>query len=81
MSSFKPRVHEENANLGEPATTDNNVQIGMMVLPDNLDVDPGLSALMPFHAPAKRRSAEGVRLWARHFAPCGNDECIQMPLS
>jgi hypothetical protein len=52
----------------------------MMVLPDNLDVDPGLSALMPFHALAKIRFAMGVRLWASHFAHCGNDECIQMPL-
>jgi hypothetical protein len=49
----------------------------MMMLLDNLYVDLGLSILMPFQ---KRRSTKGVRLWARHFAPSGNDECIQMPL-
>jgi hypothetical protein len=61
------------------AARNNIMQVGMALLPDNLNVDPGLSAIAPFQGSAKKRSTEGVRLWATYFAPGGSDECVQVP--
>jgi hypothetical protein len=78
---LQAHLHENNLNSEVPASGEENVlQVGMVLLPNNLEVDQGMSALMPFQHPGKKRSAEGIRLWARHFAPCGNEDCIQVPL-
>jgi hypothetical protein len=51
----------------------------MILLPNDLDVDPGYSALMTSQS-AKNRSAERVRLWAKFFAPISNSNCIEVAL-
>jgi hypothetical protein len=62
----------------EPANTD--LQLGMVMLPNDLVVDPRFSALenslfssMPH--------PDGVRLWAKHFAPLGISGGINIPKS
>jgi hypothetical protein len=57
----------------------NNIQqIGMALLPNNLDCDPGLSDLLlgtrrsPFHA-------DGIRLWAKYFAHSNTSRVIKVP--
>jgi hypothetical protein len=62
------------------ASEENVLQVGMVLLPDNLDVDQGISTLIPYQHSSKKRSTEGVRLWAKYFAPCGNEDCTQVPL-
>jgi hypothetical protein len=52
----------------------------MVLLPTNLDFDPGFSALMAQPPISKKRLAEGVRLCARFFAPVNNTPSIQVPM-
>jgi hypothetical protein len=44
VNSEEPVVGEENA-----------LQVGMVLLPNNLEIDPELSALMPHQHPGKKR--------------------------
>jgi hypothetical protein len=51
---LQAQLHEENINYEEPVAADSNVmQVGMMTLPNNLDVDSWLSAMLPFQGPVK----------------------------
>jgi hypothetical protein len=45
-----------------------NMQVGMDLLPDNLDVDPGLLSLVVPRPLYGNKSVDGVRLWAKYFA-------------
>jgi hypothetical protein len=55
------------------------LQVGMMLLPDNIDLDPGLESQSMLYSSQQR--ADGVRLWAKHFAPLGMMSGIQIPNS
>jgi hypothetical protein len=78
---IQAQLLENNLNPEVLASSEENVlQVGMVLLPDNLDVDNGISTLIPYQHPSKKRLAKGVRLWAKHFAPGGNEDCIQVPL-
>jgi hypothetical protein len=49
-----------------------NMQMGMALLPDNLDVDPGLQSMVLSKSWNGKKSTDGVRLWAKYFAPLGS---------
>jgi hypothetical protein len=48
-----------------------NVQVGMALLPDNLDVDPGLQSLILSKTSTSKKLVDGIRHWAKYFAPPG----------
>jgi hypothetical protein len=50
----------------------------MVLLAPKQDVDPGFSDLMTHFAIQKKRSTEGIRQWARHFAPIDSSSSIQV---
>jgi hypothetical protein len=59
----------------------NQLQVGMVVLPDSLDVDPGLmdytiNSLSKGHL----RNADGIRLWAKHFAQNFEGGRVEVPI-
>jgi hypothetical protein len=54
----------------------NNMQVGMAMLPDNLDVDPGLQSLILRKTLTAKKSADGIRLWTKYFAPPGSSPLI-----
>jgi hypothetical protein len=62
----------------EPANTD--LQLGMVMLPNDLVVDPRFSALEN-SLPSSRPHPDGVRLWAKRFAPLDMSEGINIPKS
>jgi hypothetical protein len=49
----------------------NNMHVGMALLPDNLDVDPGLQSLILSKTSTSKKSVDGIRHWAKYFAPPG----------
>jgi hypothetical protein len=56
----------------------------MILLPDTLDFDPGLESFMDKNRPENweaSKKADGIRLWANHFAPMGSVEGVQIPNS
>jgi hypothetical protein len=56
----------------------------MVLLPDTLDIDPGLKEFIERNGINQWRpkdNAEGTRLWAHHFAPLGSSRGIQVPRS
>jgi hypothetical protein len=56
----------------------------MVLLPDTLDIDPGLEEVIERNGINQWRpkdNAEGTRLWARHFAPLDSSRGIQVPRS
>jgi hypothetical protein len=52
-----------------------NMQVGMVLLPDNLDFDPGFLSLPEQRPLYRNKSANGIRLWAKYFAPPGSLQC------
>jgi hypothetical protein len=53
---------------------DEALRVGLMLLPDNLEVDPGFvdfAHRQGVHA-LHGNNADGVRLWAKHFSPWVN---------
>jgi hypothetical protein len=68
----------------------NDLQVGMVLLPDDLDMDLGYSALIAQSSDSIKRLAEGVGLWAKlkvlgsgpsFFTPLGNPPSIQVPFA
>jgi hypothetical protein len=59
----------------------NEVQVGMVLLPPDLDMGPSYLALMTQSPLLKKRSAEGVRLWAKCFASIGTTPSIEVPFA
>jgi hypothetical protein len=53
-------------------------RIGMVLLPENLDVDPGLVDYC-LRQELNVKHVDGVRLWAKKFAPFGQLEGILVP--
>jgi hypothetical protein len=55
----------------------NNQHVGMALLPENLDGDPGLYD----HVLNRRKSgyANGIRYWAKHFAPLTSSDAVKVP--
>jgi hypothetical protein len=49
-----------------------NMQVGMALLPDNLDIDPGLLSFVVQRPTYRKKSADGIRLWSKYFAPLGS---------
>jgi hypothetical protein len=49
----------------------NDLQVGMVLLPDDLDMDLGYSALIAQSSDSIKRLAEGVGLWAKFFYSSG----------
>jgi hypothetical protein len=70
----------EDEGLENSANDGNQLQVGMVLLPSDLKVDPGFSSLVNESEFYKKRSAKGVRLWTRHFAPVGGFASVQVPL-
>jgi hypothetical protein len=62
----------------EPPNTD--LQLGMVMLPNDLVVDPRFSALENSLS-SSRPHPDGVHLWAKHFAPLGMSGGINIPKS
>jgi hypothetical protein len=58
-----------------------NLQVGMTLLLENLDIDPGmtLNSSMPLNFLKSSISANGIRLWAKHFVTCGDPSGIKVP--
>jgi hypothetical protein len=52
----------------------------MVLLPENLDVDPGLLSLSEQLPHTKKSSVDRIRLWAMFFAPLGNSPSTQFLL-
>jgi hypothetical protein len=62
----------------------NNQHVGMVLLLESLNVDPGLENFLENSNRdqwASKHNADGVRLCAKHFAPLGHTEGIQIPSS
>jgi hypothetical protein len=60
----------------------NNLQVGMVLLPESLDCDPSLEDHCTFGRgliDKSKQGADGVRLWVKHFAPLGHAEGIHIP--
>jgi hypothetical protein len=57
-----------------------NLQVGMVLLPKNLDVDPGLNNMYGnnegYSDWVSQQNAERVRIWAQFFAPMGMAEGV-----
>jgi hypothetical protein len=70
----------EDEGLENSANNGNQLQVGMVLLPSDLKVDPGFPSLVNESEFYKKRSAKGVRLWTRHFAPVGGFASVQVPL-
>jgi hypothetical protein len=51
----------------------------MVLLPDSLDIDPGLRDFQNDQVQSQLPNAEGIRLWAKNFATCGQSEGIEVP--
>jgi hypothetical protein len=70
-----------------PATGQNehgNLHIGMALLPENIDIDPGYEAFCfdhNAHEVSPRQSPDGIKLWAKHFAPIDRQSGINIPPS
>jgi hypothetical protein len=66
---------------GEARTASENVQVGMVLLLDTLDCDPGLMEMQKDSASEKlsHHNADAIRLWAKHFAPLRNSGGIDIP--
>jgi hypothetical protein len=56
-----------------------NMQVGMALLPDNLDMDPGLLSLAEQRPMYKKKLADGIRLWAKYFAPPESSPSTPVP--
>jgi hypothetical protein len=68
------------AAIDEPINE--NIQVGMMLLPETLDIDPGLAAtkkITHIQAHNHKQSADGVRIWVKHFSPLCLENGIQIP--
>jgi hypothetical protein len=59
--------------------TEQHLQVGMMLLPDDIDLDPSLESQVMLHS--SQQGVDGIRLWAKHFAPLGVMNGIQIPNS
>jgi hypothetical protein len=46
-----------------------NMQVDMALLSDDLDIDPGLLSLAVQGPTYRKKSVDGIRLWAKYFAP------------
>jgi hypothetical protein len=53
----------------------------MVLLPHNLDINPGLAfnSNMSLNLLKSSISPGGLRLWAKHFAPCGDPSGVAVP--
>jgi hypothetical protein len=75
LLSTNPSEDSGSSEVGHSSSDDRelvNMLVGMALLPTNLDVDPGLISLV-VHRPINGNiSADGIRLWARYFAPPGS---------
>jgi hypothetical protein len=81
---FNPQVREahEDLQVAEDNTSGNNQQLGMVLLPDHLDFDPGLQELeLCNRIRYKSYNADGVRSWAKLFAQTGSSGMVKVPLS
>jgi hypothetical protein len=58
-----------------------NLQVGMVLLPENLDFDSGLAHHynVPLSFLQSSISHDGYRLWAKHFSPCGFPGGVSVP--
>jgi hypothetical protein len=56
-----------------------NIQVGMELLPDTLDADPVFSSQQELNLCNGRPHSEGVRLWSRFFAPTGDCSGFLVP--
>jgi hypothetical protein len=70
-------------NLQQDQQSD-NIQVGMALLPDNLDIDSGQEEFINGHSTSQWKlhdSVEATRFWAKHFAPLGSSKGIEVPRS
>jgi hypothetical protein len=78
------QIEQEEVQLHANANDHNNQHVGMVLLLESLDVDPGLENFLGnFNRDqwASKYNADGVRLFANHFAPLDHTEGIQIPSS
>jgi hypothetical protein len=74
-------IPENLESEGQVGNSSETIQVGMVLLPDNLDCDPGFLNDQDSSVPGKcsQINADAIRLWARHFAPLGNSGGIDIP--
>jgi hypothetical protein len=66
--------------VSEDNAIGNNQQLGMFLLPDHLDYDPGLQEFeLSNRVRFKSCNADGIRSWAKFFAPVGTSDTINVP--
>jgi hypothetical protein len=81
LLSANPSDTSGSSGASQSASEDRGVahmQVGMVLLPDSLDVDPWLMSLA-MKRPSSSLSADTVRLWARFFAPPGSSSGTLIP--
>jgi hypothetical protein len=58
----------------------NNLQVGMVLLPESLNMDLVLDSLHQCYFPQggyePKQNLERIRLWARYFAPVGQEQGV-----
>jgi hypothetical protein len=59
--------------------SDTNLQVRQILLPDSLEIDLGLFALQDGNFQNRLPNAEGVRLWAKQFAPISLSDGVTVP--
>jgi hypothetical protein len=74
LLSANPSEASGSSKAGQSSSDDSglvNMQVSMALLPKNLDVDPGFLSLAVHRPINGHTSTDGIRLWARYFAPPG----------
>jgi hypothetical protein len=69
---------DQDQQVEEGHINNNFQQVGLALLPETLDCDPGLSDLL-LSSRKSLNNADGIRYWAKYFAPQGYSEEIEVP--
>jgi hypothetical protein len=67
----------------EQAPNSDQVQLGLVLLPNQLEVDPGYEAFYfgsSSNVKIAKQNPDGVRLWAKHFTPVGAQGGFDVPV-
>lgn len=76
-----PVLLPQSATAQHPFASDNDLQVGMVLLPDSLYVDPVIKerSTQEYNQWTSNQKAESVRLWANFFAPLGKNSGVDIP--
>jgi hypothetical protein len=76
-----PVLLPQSATAQHPFASDNDLQVGMVLFPDSLYVDPVIKerSTQEYNQWTSNQKAESVRLWANFFAPLGKNSGVDIP--